>query len=58
MCRDGRGRTERRLHGDRTRLLGLVAEAEEVDGLDTEDVGLSWDQAVDHEPETHSQIKI
>lgn len=51
--------TERRLHGNGRGLLWLLAEAEEVDGLDAEHIGLAWDQAVHHKPEarTHSLLK-
>lgn len=44
--------TERGLHGDGRRLLRLLAQAKDVDGLDPKHVTLSWDQSVDHEPET------
>lgn len=44
--------TERGLHRDGRRLLGLLAQAKDVDGLDPEHVALSWDQSVDHEPES------
>lgn len=48
--------TEGRLHGDGRRLLRLVAEAEQVDGLHTEHVALPWDQAMHHKPDTHTFI--
>lgn len=52
----GAALTERRLHSDGRGLLRLLAEAKDIDGLDTKHVGLSWDQAVHHKPETHHFI--
>lgn len=50
--------TEGRLHSDGGRLLRLLTEAVDVDSLDAEHVGLTWDQAVDHEPDRHRYFKL
>lgn len=44
------------LHSDRRGLLRLLAEAEDIDSLDTKHVALAWDQAMHHKPETHAFI--
>lgn len=44
------GLTESSQDGDGCRLLGLVAQTQLVDGLDTKHVGLSFGQATDHKP--------
>lgn len=46
--------TEGRLHSDGRRILRLLTEAKDVHSLDSEHIGLSWDQAMDHKPEAHS----
>lgn len=50
--------TEGRLHSDGGGLLRLLTEAVDVDSLDAEHVGLTWDQAVDHEPDRHRYFKL